>query len=242
MNVAALDEDNTLLAEGTASGATEPRTGTSTAPAQFVIYHDADHSADAVSRYDEAVGLLDAAGESYLVRTVTGTAKVDRLAGVTNSVMPRFFLGDPEAEGWGPSQPKVNNGGLNWLRKQLPPAPEPEAPGITIYHDPNHSAEAVSRYDEAVRLLGAAGRAYVVRTVTGHGRGGPPGGGDELGDAAVLPGRPGGDGLGDPRSPGRTTAGCAGCARCSGRRRRLRRARRSGSRLPIRRCRWRTRG
>ena len=117
VNVAALDADNTLLAEGAASGTTAQRASKATA-ATFTIYHDPSAAA-AVSRYDTAVGLLKAAGLSYAVRTVTGTGKVDRLAGVTNSVMPRFFLGDPEATGWGPAQAKVNNGGLRWLRSKI---------------------------------------------------------------------------------------------------------------------------
>ena len=118
VNVAALDADNTLLAEGVASGTTVARTGKATTAATFTIYHDPSAAAT-VSRYDTAVGLLKAAGLSYAVRSVTGTGKVDRLAGVTYSVMPRFFLGDPEATGWGPAQAKVNNGGLRWLRSKI---------------------------------------------------------------------------------------------------------------------------
>ena len=41
-----------------------------------------------------------------------------RLAGVTGSVMPRFFLGDPTAADW-VSEPGVNNGGLRWLQRKL---------------------------------------------------------------------------------------------------------------------------
>ena len=125
-----------------AGGAPEPAPGEPT----ITVYHDPSGPASAVSRYDTAVGLLDAASRRYEVRTVTGTGKVDRLAGVSNSVMPRFFLGDPEVTGWGPAQAKVNNGGLRWLRSKLaelqPPAPTAgvsvadarvrEAPGATL--------------------------------------------------------------------------------------------------------------
>ena len=38
-----------------------------------------------------------------------------RLAGVTDSVMPRFFQGDPTASDW-VSQPRVHNGGLRRLK------------------------------------------------------------------------------------------------------------------------------
>ena len=134
VNVAALDADNSLLAEGTASGTTASATGT----AQFTVYHDprpSDASAAAADRYQTAVGLLGASGQSYAVRTVTGAGEVDRLAGVSNSVLPRFFLGDPAEEGWGPSEPGVNNGGLKWLRKVLEEQGEstpPPAPTATI--------------------------------------------------------------------------------------------------------------
>ena len=68
---------------------------------EFIIYHDPAHPG-AAARYQTAVGLLEDAGASYQVREVTGTEQVDRLAGVSGSVMPRFFRGDPEAEGLGP--------------------------------------------------------------------------------------------------------------------------------------------
>ncbi|MDE0176287.1 MAG: fibronectin type III domain-containing protein [Defluviicoccus sp.] len=99
----------------------------------FTIYHDPNGPAAAVSRYNTAVGLLDEAGQSYALRTVTGTATVDRLAGVSNSVLPRFFLGDPEGSGW-TSQPGTNNGGLRWLRKKLAALapPEPAVPALSV--------------------------------------------------------------------------------------------------------------
>ena len=96
--------------------------GAPTITSTFTIYHDPNDSAT-VSRYDTAIGLLKAAGQSYVVRTVTGTGEVERLAGVSNSVMPRFFLGDPAATGWGPPQAKVNHGGLRWLRKEIAKLP-----------------------------------------------------------------------------------------------------------------------
>ena len=130
VNVAALDGNNTLLAEATASGATvaeatEPRTGEAgsdtedaTPAVSFVIYHDPNGGAAAVDRYNEAVALLDDAGISYSV--VRGDVQDDAssLAGVTNSVMPRFFLGDPTAADW-TSQPGGNNGGLRWLKQKV---------------------------------------------------------------------------------------------------------------------------
>ncbi len=137
VNVAALDADNALLAEGTASGTTAAATG-AIGTAQFTVYHDprpSHASAAAGSRYDTAVGLLKAASRSYAVRTVTGAGEVNRLARVENSVMPRFFLGDPAEEGWGPSEPGVNNGGLKWLRKVLLEQQEsspPPAPTVTV--------------------------------------------------------------------------------------------------------------
>ena len=130
VNVAALDGNNTLLAEATASGATvaeatEPLTGEAgsdtedaTPAVSFVIYHDPDGGAASVDRYNEAVALLSDAGISYSV--VRGDVQDDAssLAGVTNSIMPRFFLGDPTAANW-TSQPGENNGGLRWLKQKV---------------------------------------------------------------------------------------------------------------------------
>ncbi len=54
-----------------------------------------------------------------LRRFLSGCAKrgdvlddVDRPAGMTNSVIPRFFLGNPTDDGW-TLQSKVNNSGLH---------------------------------------------------------------------------------------------------------------------------------
>ena len=123
VNVAALDGSNTLLAEATASGDTAQRTGgdeseDATPAVSFAIYHDPNGGAAAVDRYNEAVALLDDAGISYSV--VRGDVQDDAssLAGVTNSVMPRFFLGDPTAADW-TSQPGGNNGGLRWLKRKV---------------------------------------------------------------------------------------------------------------------------
>ena len=85
----------------------------------ITIYYDQNYSAAATDRYLEARKLLNNARRPYQVRFVTGNSKVDKLAGVSGSVMPRFFLDDPEELGWGPSEPKVNNGGLKWLRSVL---------------------------------------------------------------------------------------------------------------------------
>ena len=158
VNVAAIDGGNTLLAEGTASGATAAATGNADPepeePAQFAIYHDPNHSVAAVGRYDTAVGLLNAAGRSYTVRTVTGTGEVDRLAGVTDSVMPRFFLGAPAAPGWGPSQPRVNNGGLRWLRSMLGSSQTSLAPEATRTLWARPSDEVAAVFEKAVLEAG----------------------------------------------------------------------------------------
>ena len=145
----------------------------------FTIYHDPGGGAEAVSRYGTAVALLDAGYWRYRVRTVSGTGEVERLAGVSDVVLPRFFLGDPEDAGWGPAQASVNNGGLEWLRAQIGQAPPPPAeplpepgselrkgPIITVYRDPDPAGEAVGRYETAVKLFDAAERRYEVRTVT----------------------------------------------------------------------------
>ena len=68
---------------------------------------------------------------------VTGTEEVDRLAGVEDSVLPRFFLGDPEDPEWGPSEPGVNNGGLEWLRSVLAELlPSSPLPAVSIEAGP----------------------------------------------------------------------------------------------------------
>ena len=91
---------------------------TSAAATGFVIYHDPNAGDAAVDRYNQGVKALKDASISY--SEVTGDVQddVDRLAGVTGSVLPRFFLGDPTAEGW-VSETKVNNGGLRWLKKKV---------------------------------------------------------------------------------------------------------------------------
>ena len=113
-----------------------PSRGTGAAPPldTFTIYHDPDGPAPAVGRYETAVKLLDDAQWTYEARTVTGGGKVDRLAGVSNSVLPRFFLGDPEDSDWGPAQAKVNNGGLRWLRSKLAAlqSQQPPVPGVSV--------------------------------------------------------------------------------------------------------------
>ena len=162
VNVAALDSDNTLLAEGTASGTTAAATGNSGGQTQqgddadFVIYHDPAGGAAAVDRYGQATALLNASERSYAVRTVTGTAEVDPLAGVTGSVMPRFFLGDPAAPGWGPSQPRVNNGGLRWLRSMLGASQASSvrgATGATGNHDAMPGALSARPRDEVAAVF-----------------------------------------------------------------------------------------
>ncbi len=53
-----------------------------------------------MDRYNEAVALLKDAGISYSEVRDDVQEEVDRLAGVTGSVIPRFFLGDPTDENW----------------------------------------------------------------------------------------------------------------------------------------------
>ena len=84
----------------------------------FVIYHDPDAGDAAVDRYNQAVKLLKDAQISYSEVKGDVQEDVDRLAGVTDSVIPRFFLGDPTEEGW-VSETKVNNGGLRWLKNKV---------------------------------------------------------------------------------------------------------------------------
>ena len=86
--------------------------------ASFVIYHDPGAGDAAANRYNRAKTLLSDAGLAYSEVTDATQAQVDRLAGVTGSVMPRFFLGDPTEDGW-TSEPGVNNGGLRWLEARV---------------------------------------------------------------------------------------------------------------------------
>ena len=136
VNVAALDASNTLLAESTADGSTEPGTGesrlgqtdetgdsderqTDSTPAvSFMIYHDPNAGDVAVDRYNQAVELLDNAGIAYSVVSGDVQDEASRLAGVSNSVMPRFFLGDPTSQDW-VSEPRGNNGGLRWFKQKV---------------------------------------------------------------------------------------------------------------------------
>ena len=102
-------------------------------PAAFVIYHDPDAGDVAVDRYNQATGLLTDAGIWYSEVTGDVRADVDRLAGVTGSVLPRFFQGDPTVADW-TSEPGVNNGGLRWLKQKVAEADtEPAAlEGLTV--------------------------------------------------------------------------------------------------------------
>ena len=96
----------------------------STPAAYFVIYYNPsafydpnawDASAD---RYIQGVRLLTDAGIAYSEVTGDVQADVDRLAKVTDSTLPRFFLGDPTAADW-VSQPGNNNGDLHWLKQKV---------------------------------------------------------------------------------------------------------------------------
>ncbi len=139
------------------------------APAAFTVYHDPNAGAAAVTRYQTAVGLLGAAGQSYTVRTVSGTAKVDDLAGVSGSVLPRFFLGDPEAEGWGPARAKVNNGGLKWLRSALGQTQAASASAVTVSVADASAREESGSIAFAVTLSAAAREAVSVDFATRDG-------------------------------------------------------------------------
>ena len=83
-----------------------------------MIYHDPDVGTAAVNRYDQAVALLTEAGITYTGSTGDVQGDVEQLAGVTNLVMPRFFLGDPTSDGW-ISHTKVNNGSLRRLINEV---------------------------------------------------------------------------------------------------------------------------
>ena len=91
---------------GTPEGAATPEGGDSEPPEgasaleaadSFVIYHDPDAGASSVNRYNQAIALLDGAGLAYTEVTGDVDGDASRLAGVTNSVMPRFFFGVPTA-------------------------------------------------------------------------------------------------------------------------------------------------
>ena len=106
----------TGAADGPADSDEQP---SNTTPAvSFVIYYDPDAGDAAANRYNQAVALLRDAGIAYSEVRGDVRDEVDRLAGVTNSVIPRFFLGDPTEEGW-VSETKVNNGGLRWLKQKV---------------------------------------------------------------------------------------------------------------------------
>ncbi len=137
-----------------------PPTGGGTAP-RFTIYHDRSDPA-AVARYGQAVRALGDAGVSHQTRHATG-AEAGALAGVGHSVMPRFFLGDPAASGWGPSQPKVNNGGLRWLLAYIG-----NLPGLSVADARVTEAEG-ARLDFAVTLGRAATASVTVAWATADG-------------------------------------------------------------------------
>ena len=107
--------DPPQVAQHTAALVSEEVAGTSAPTIVIFIYHDPGAGAAALDRYNQAVQLLTSASITYIAVTGDVQGDVDRLAGVTDSVLPRFFLGDPTGEGW-TSQVKMNNGGLRWLR------------------------------------------------------------------------------------------------------------------------------
>ena len=110
------DDDAQEASPGQSGG--EGAGNTETPAVSFVIYHDPGAGAGAVDRYSQATKLLSDAGISYAEVIGDVQDAVDRLAGVTNSVMPRFFLGDPTDSDW-VSEPRKNNGGLRWLKGKV---------------------------------------------------------------------------------------------------------------------------
>ena len=120
---AVVDEvvDESPAGDGDDGGEKAPSGETLPDPAvlsQFVVYHDPDAGAAAVDRFTRAIALLDDAGVSYSLVSGDVRDEASRLAGVSSSVMPRFFFGDPTGDDW-VSEKKVNNGGLRWLQKKL---------------------------------------------------------------------------------------------------------------------------
>ena len=77
--------------------------------------------------------------------------------------MPRFFFGDPAAPGWGPPRPKVNNGGLRWLKAYLG-----TLPGLSVA-DARVTEAAGARLDFAVTLGKAATVPVTVAYATADG-------------------------------------------------------------------------
>ncbi len=172
VNVAALDAENSLLAEGTASGTTDQQQSDETPAVSFVVYHDPNAGDAAVDRYNQAVKLLIDAEIEYTVVRGAVQDDVDRLAGVIDSVLPRFFLGDPTEEGW-VSQPGENNGGLRWLREKTSemsgatayaPAEPAEMEGLTV----NPVSGETTRLAVSWKAVTDADR-YLVRWKTGSG-------------------------------------------------------------------------
>ena len=82
--------------------------------ADIYIYHDPNASGSEKSRFEEAKTLMDSKGVTYEVKRSTHS-RVAKLAGLKRTVMPRFFLGDPNQRGFLPKS-KSNNGGLRWLK------------------------------------------------------------------------------------------------------------------------------
>ena len=115
--VGGTSQDQATGAADGPAGSDEQQSDTTPA-VSFVIYYDPNAGDAAVDRYNQAVALLNDAGISYSEVRGDVQAEVDRLAGVTNSIIPRFFLGDPTEQGW-VSETKVNNGGLRWLKAKV---------------------------------------------------------------------------------------------------------------------------
>ena len=86
--------------------------------AAFVIYCDPNGGTVAADLYDRAVRLLAETGTAHSRVVAYVQDDVDQLAGVTDSTMPRFFLGDQTSQDCVP-EPGVNKGGLRWLKKKV---------------------------------------------------------------------------------------------------------------------------
>ena len=65
--------------------------------AKFYVYYDPDADAASPGASGESQGLLADVDTTYV--ETEGTATVCRVAGVTNSVLPRFFLAPPTQAG-----------------------------------------------------------------------------------------------------------------------------------------------
>ena len=139
VSVTVRDDDHAQDPPDDVTGAAPP------SDVEVYIYHDASLGDAERNRYDTAITLLNKKGVTH--HTVSSNRDtVDDLTGLRGSVMPRFFRGDPTAEGW-ESNNGVTHGGLRWLRGWLLPMPDASAEltGLTVSGVPgNYTALDVS--------------------------------------------------------------------------------------------------